>query len=84
VLGRLVEGPFRERLGVKGASSIPETLDECVVRPSEDEITDAMNRVIEATKDAADPFTSAAGQGRWQALSGSRAGIWLLYQARAI
>lgn len=40
-----------------------EALSEYLDRHSGDEITDAMNRVVDATGDAAaDPFTSAASQ----------------------
>ncbi len=39
-----------------------DALAEYLARHSGDEITDAMNRVIDATGNAVDPFTSAASQ----------------------
>ncbi len=39
-----------------------DALAEYLARHSADEITETMNRVIEATGDAVDPFTSAASQ----------------------
>ena len=39
-----------------------EALAEYLARHSGDEITDAMNRVIDVTGNAVDPFTSAASQ----------------------
>ncbi|MDX2178369.1 MAG: hypothetical protein SFV18_02170 [Bryobacteraceae bacterium] len=39
-----------------------DALGEYLARHSGDEITDAMNRVLDATGDAVDPFTSVASQ----------------------
>jgi metal-responsive CopG/Arc/MetJ family transcriptional regulator len=39
-----------------------DALAEYLARHSGDEITDAMNRVIDATGNAVEPFTSAASQ----------------------
>ncbi len=39
-----------------------EALSEYLVRHAPEEVTDAMNRVVEQLKDATDPFVLAAGR----------------------
>lgn len=41
-----------------------DAIDEYLNRHSADEITESMNRVLEATGDSADPFVSAASKRR--------------------
>ena len=53
---------FARRAKRSRSQLFSDALREYLARHSGDEITDAMNRVIDATGDAADPFTSVASQ----------------------
>lgn len=53
---------FAQRAKLSRSQLFSDALDEYLARHSGDEITEAMNRVIEATGETADPFTSVAAQ----------------------
>lgn len=53
---------FARRAKRSRSQLFSDALAEYLDRHSGDEITEAMNRVIDATGDAADPYTSAASQ----------------------
>ena len=53
---------FARRAKRSRSQLFSDALEEYLARHSPDEITDAMNRVIDVTGDAVDPFTAAASQ----------------------
>ena len=53
---------FARRAKRSRSQLFSDALNEYLNRHSGDEITEAMNRVLDATGDAADPFVSAASQ----------------------
>lgn len=53
---------FARRAKRSRSQLFSDALAEYLARHSGDEITEAMNRVVDATGDAVDPFTSAASQ----------------------
>ena len=53
---------FARRAKRSRSQLFSDALSEYLPHHSGDEITDAMNRVLDATGDAVDPFTSAASQ----------------------
>lgn len=53
---------FARRAKRSRSQLFSDALREYLARHSGDEITEAMNRVIDATGNAVDPFTSAASQ----------------------
>lgn len=53
---------FARRAKRSRSQVFSDALEEYLARHSGDEITEAMNRVLDATGDGADPFTTAASQ----------------------
>lgn len=53
---------FARRAKRSRSQLLSDALEEYLARHSGDEITEAMNRVLDATGDATDPFSSAASQ----------------------
>lgn len=53
---------FARRTKRSRSQLFSDALSEYLARHSPDEITDAMNRVVDATGEGVDPFTSAASQ----------------------